>query len=81
VDGYGPREALTSKLNWYKYAISPTGVITYNAPAGYHDDCVIALALANWRRWESENVGRMLPVGGSGPRGVVTRRRGRVLVA
>jgi hypothetical protein len=42
---------------------------------------VIALALANWRRWESENVGRMLPVGGSGPRGVVTRRRGRVLVA
>jgi hypothetical protein len=88
-DGYSEASAgagenwaiLTSELKRYEYAISPTGVITYNAPAGYHDDCVIALALANWRRWESENVGRMLPVGGSGPRGVVTRRRGRVLVA
>jgi hypothetical protein len=67
-DGYSEASAgagenwaiLTSELKRYEYAISPTGVITYNAPAGYHDDCVIALALANWRRWESENVGRMM---------------------
>ena len=54
------RGAAPPVLKRYEYAISPTGVITYNAPAGYHDDCVMALALANWRRWEAENVGRMM---------------------
>jgi hypothetical protein len=81
-------EVLTSELQRYEYAISPTGVITYNAPAGYHDDCVIALALANWRRWESENVGRMMVLRnpaeagrqeGRRAKGAGRRRRNRVL--
>ena len=74
-------EVVTNEMKRYEYVISSSGGISYGAPSGYHDDCVIALALANHRRWESENVGRMLPVAGSGPRGVVSRRRGGVLVA
>jgi hypothetical protein len=38
---------LTDELQRYEYQITRTGAITYNAPGGYHDDCVIALALAN----------------------------------
>jgi hypothetical protein len=30
----------------YEYQISPSGNMTYNAPDGWHDDCVIAGALA-----------------------------------
>lgn len=74
-------DVLTSEMRRYEYAIGPSGGITYNAPAGYHDDCVMALALANHRRWETESVGRMLPVAGIGRRqGVRGRRRERVLV-
>jgi hypothetical protein len=88
IDGMGQWDVLTSELKRYEYAISPTGVITYNAPAGYHDDCVIALALANWRRWESENVGRMMVLRnpaeagrqeGRRAKGAGRRRRNRVL--
>jgi hypothetical protein len=39
---------LLSELGLFGYKISPAGVTTYNAPDGYHDDCVIALALASW---------------------------------
>jgi hypothetical protein len=52
-------EDLIAEMRRYEYQISPSGGIQYNAPSGYHDDCVIALALANHRRWESENVGTM----------------------
>lgn len=41
---------LTDELKRYEYEITPNGSITYNTPAGYHDDCVIALALANSER-------------------------------
>ena len=41
---------LTDELRRFEYAIGPSGAITYSAPAGYHDDCVIALALAVSRR-------------------------------
>jgi hypothetical protein len=68
-------EVLTNEMKRFEYAISPSGGITYSAPAGYHDDCVMALALANHRRWESESAGRMLPV--EGGRGFSQRRRGR----
>lgn len=51
---------LTNEMKRYEYAISATGHISYNAPSGYHDDCVIALALANHRRWEMESCGRMM---------------------
>ena len=45
------------------------------APAGYHDDCVMALALANHRRWETESCGRMLILGGSVRRKVTMEAR------
>ena len=57
-------DVLTAEMKRYEYAIGPSGGISYNAPSGYHDDCVISLALANHRRWESGNCGRMLPVAG-----------------
>lgn len=37
---------LINELRIFGYKISKTGLITYNAPQGYHDDTVIALALA-----------------------------------
>jgi hypothetical protein len=68
-------------LKRFEYAISPTGGISYGAPAGYHDDCVMALALANHGRWQAGNCGNMLRVcdpyrGGEGR----FRRRERVLL-
>jgi hypothetical protein len=59
---------LTNAMKRYVYVISAAGRISYGAPSGYHDDCVIALALANHRRWETESVGRMMTVGGGGRR-------------
>lgn len=41
---------LTNELKRYEYAVTAGGAITYNAPAGFLDDCVIALALANKAR-------------------------------
>lgn len=32
----------------FEYEMTPSGLIRYQAPEGYHDDCVMALALANW---------------------------------
>jgi Terminase large subunit, T4likevirus-type, N-terminal len=43
-------DVLTAELERYEYEIGPTGSISYGAPSGYHDDCVIALALAQWGR-------------------------------
>ena len=37
---------LTEELERYEYQIGPTGKMSYNAPDGFHDDCVMALALA-----------------------------------
>ena len=53
---------LTNEMKRYEYEISAAGRISYNAPSGYHDDCVMALALANHGRWETGNCGRMLPL-------------------
>jgi hypothetical protein len=39
---------LIAELGLFGYKISPAGVTTYGAPEGYHDDTVIALALATW---------------------------------
>lgn len=36
------------ELQNYEYDISETGVVRYSAPEGFHDDCVISMALANW---------------------------------
>jgi hypothetical protein len=38
---------LISELEIYTYEVSAMGNIRYNAPDGYHDDCVMALALIN----------------------------------
>jgi hypothetical protein len=56
-------EVLTAEMRRYEYSIGPTGAIGYSAPDGYHDDCVMALALANHRRWETEGCGEILRIG------------------
>ena len=81
IDGIADWNVLTAEMKRYEYSYSPTGHISYSAPSGYHDDCVIALALANQGRWQSGNAGRMLQVAGGGRlRAAVGRRRERVLV-
>jgi hypothetical protein len=45
---------LLSELGLFGYKISPAGVTSYNAPEGYHDDTVIALALATWQNSRPE---------------------------
>ena len=55
-------------LGFIRQAVEPGSVVHtdgwpgYGAPAGYHDDCVMALALANHGRWETGNCGQMLRV-------------------
>jgi hypothetical protein len=58
----GEWSILTNELHRYEYKISARGHLSYSAPAGFHDDCVIALALANHRRWQTESCGPMLPI-------------------
>jgi hypothetical protein len=43
-----------NELNAYSYKIGPTGTMTFNAPSGYYDDCVMSLMLCNEAR---RNVG------------------------
>jgi len=75
-----PWGILTSELKRYEYEISPSGGISYNAPSGYHDDCVMALALANHGRWEAESCGKMMALGGIGrPAASRLRRSQRVI--
>lgn len=59
-------DVLTAEMKRYEYTITPVGAISYSAPSGYHDDCVIALALANYRRWEMSGVGNMVRMGRAG---------------
>lgn len=40
---------LINELRLFGYERGRTGTIRYRAPEGYHDDCVIALALAVWQ--------------------------------
>lgn len=39
---------LIGELEIFEYEMTSSGLIRYRAPEGYHDDCVIGLALANW---------------------------------
>jgi hypothetical protein len=41
---------LYNELNAFTYRISATGTMTFNAPSGYFDDCVMSLMLANEAR-------------------------------
>ena len=40
---------LIEELQMFGYEILPSGRVRYGAPEGFHDDCVIALALAWWQ--------------------------------
>jgi len=40
---------LVNELKLFGYTVGSTGLIKYGAPEGYHDDCVISLALAAWQ--------------------------------
>jgi hypothetical protein len=44
-----PECQIQSELEAYEYEVGRTGRVSYSAPAGLHDDCVIALALAALR--------------------------------
>ena len=62
-------EVLTAEMRRYEYEIGPTGQVSYAAPSGYHDDCVMALALAVWGcRTYGAEPGRMMRLGGNGVR-------------
>lgn len=43
-----PKEVLIDELESFSYRLTPSRNLQYGAPEGYHDDCVISLALANW---------------------------------
>ena len=59
--GSGDWEVLTAEMKRYEYEIGPTGQVSYAAPSGYHDDCVMALALGVWGcRTFGVEPGRML---------------------
>ena len=38
----------TDELDRYQYDHTSTGQFKYNAPSGYHDDCVMSLSLVAW---------------------------------
>lgn len=47
---------LKNELESFTYELQPSGLISYGAPEGLHDDCVIALALAAWQLKSVSNV-------------------------
>lgn len=47
-------EQLVEEMESFEYSVTEHGTVRTGAPAGYHDDCVIALALA---AWEGRDVG------------------------
>jgi hypothetical protein len=49
---------LQFELGIYEYDYSPkTRSIRYNAPASFHDDCVMSLAIANHNRKQNKTLG------------------------
>jgi hypothetical protein len=47
---------LISELEMYEYDVKASGAVTYSAPDSFHDDCVIAIALA-WQGIKPDNTG------------------------
>jgi hypothetical protein len=69
-------DVMTAEMKRYEYEIGPTGQVSYSAPAGYHDDCVMALALAVWGSARfGVAPGRMLRLVGGGSAGPAALRR------
>lgn len=52
-----PNNIIKQELEIFEYKFTPTGV-RYSAPQGFHDDCVIALALANKCRLDHKFKGK-----------------------
>ena len=48
------------ELEAFEYSITDTGNVRTSAPHGYHDDCVIALALAAWELAPARRDARLL---------------------
>jgi phage FluMu gp28-like protein len=57
-------EVLEHELQMYGYTMSQQGKFQFSAPEGYHDDCVISLALANWMATEEPFVYKARQVAG-----------------
>ena len=55
---------LYNELNAYSYKINATGTVSFNAPSGYFDDCVMSLMLANEARTKLFTKKSSLYVGG-----------------
>lgn len=49
-------KTIRDELSVFTYTITRTGKISYNAPPGFHDDCVMSLAMANWYRMENKPI-------------------------
>jgi phage FluMu gp28-like protein len=47
---------MRNEFEIFTYTLSKTGKMLYSAPEGKHDDCVVAVALANW--YACENSGK-----------------------
>jgi hypothetical protein len=54
-------EILLNELESFEYEYTRTGV-RYSAPDGYHDDCVIALALANYAKGNQLSSGGFMTI-------------------
>lgn len=46
-------QEIRKELSVFTYTLTKTGKLSYAAPAGFHDDIVMSLALANWFRKEN----------------------------
>ena len=46
---FPPIKEIIHELEIFQYEITRAGNIRYSAPQGYHDDCVMSLALAVWK--------------------------------
>lgn len=55
-----PECPVRSEMESYEYSLTPTGKISYSAPPGAHDDCVIGLGLAAMK---ADQVGAVPEVG------------------
>jgi len=61
IFGVDINPVLVNELEIFEYEMTSSGLIRYNAPEGSHDDCVIALALANWGLRTKKNSGAGIP--------------------
>ena len=64
---------LYNELNAYSYKVKTTGTISFNAPSGYFDDCVMSLMLANESRTKSVVKKSSLYVGQGGKMNEATK--------